>query len=700
MYQDEALSQIKSQKLSGKAYKQVATFLATVNNANITDVNKVLQDMQKDGLIFVDNFSRIYVVGQGNILLGKINGTAKGFAFCVMEDKKIDDVFIAPSNLNGAMHSDKVIISVQKNKTDGRSEGVVQKIVERGVKTLVGTIQVFQKFSFVTPDNKRIDRDVYIKKGYELGAKNGQKVFVTITDYDGKSLSGSVIEILGNSKNDIKADVLSIARSYELIEEFSRPVLDSAKTLPQVVDISKYPNRLDLRKDIIFTIDGDDTRDYDDAVSLTKSGEFYILGVHIADVGEYVKRGSLIDDEAYERGTSVYFPNTVLPMLPKELSNGICSLNPNVDRLTLSCIAKIDANGNVVDHKILESVIRSCERMTYGNVTKILNGDPKLCNRYQNILPTLELMAELNGILEKNRKQKGEIDFDLPEVKIKLDPVTMEVVELDKKPRTVSERMIESFMLVANQVVAEFFCKKQIPFVYRIHEAPDPDKIEAFNSFVAPFGMKLQSKSPKLKPQDIQKFMNDIPTKEMRDIINGVLLRSMQKAKYSSECLGHFGLAMPFYCHFTSPIRRYPDLTIHRIIKDYIHHKITPDNAKELKRFVIKASAQSSEREVLAQKAERDSDDYFKCRYMQNKVGQVFDAVIDSTTNFGFFVRLENTVEGLVGIGSLEGNNFQFNEKSLTLTNGITTYRIGDKVKVKLQAVNLEQRNIDFVLVK
>ena len=700
MYQDEALSQIKSQKLSGKAYKQVATFLATVNNANITDVNKVLQDMQKDGLIFVDNFSRIYVVGQGNILLGKINGTAKGFAFCVMEDKKIDDVFIAPSNLNGAMHSDKVIISVQKNKTDGRSEGVVQKIVERGVKTLVGTIQVFQKFSFVTPDNKRIDRDVYIKKGYELGAKNGQKVFVTITDYDGKSLSGSVIEILGNSKNDIKADVLSIARSYELIEEFSRPVLDSAKTLPQVVDISKYPNRLDLRKDIIFTIDGDDTRDYDDAVSLTKSGEFYILGVHIADVGEYVKRGSLIDDEAYERGTSVYFPNTVLPMLPKELSNGICSLNPNVDRLTLSCIAKIDANGNVVDHKILESVIRSCERMTYGNVTKILNGDPKLCNRYQNILPTLELMAELNGILEKNRKQKGEIDFDLPEVKIKLDPVTMEVVELDKKPRTVSERMIESFMLVANQVVAEFFCKKQIPFVYRIHEAPDPDKIEAFNSFVAPFGMKLQSKSPKLKPQDIQKFMNDIPTKEMRDIINGVLLRSMQKAKYSSECLGHFGLAMPFYCHFTSPIRRYPDLTIHRIIKDYIHHKITPDNAKELKRFVIKASAQSSEREVLAQKAERDSDDYFKCRYMQNKVGQVFDAVIDSTTNFGFFVRLENTVEGLVGSGSLEGNNFQFNEKSLTLTNGITTYRIGDKVKVKLQAVNLEQRNFDFVLVK
>ena len=698
MYQDEVLEQIKSQKLSGKAYKQIATFLATVNKADITDVHKILEQMQKEGTIFVDEFNRPFVVGEGNIQVGKISGTAKGFAFCMFEDKKKEDVFIAPSNLNGAMHSDKVIISIQKNKKDGRTEGTVLKILERGVKTLVGTIQVFQKFSFVTPDNKKIDKDVYIKKGYELGAKTGQKVFVTITDYSGKNLSGSVIEILGYAKNDINADVLSIARSYELIEEFSSPVLDMAKKLPQSVDASKYPNRLDLRKDIIFTIDGDDTRDYDDAVSLTKNGEFYILGVHIADVGEYVKRGSLIDQEAYDRGTSVYFPNAVLPMLPKELSNGICSLNPNVDRLTLSCIAKIDANGNVVDHKILESVIRSTERMTYGDVTKILNGDQKLCERYQNILPTLKLMEELNAILEKNRKQKGEIDFDLPEVKIKLDPETMEVVELNKKPRTVSERLIESFMLVANQVVAKQFCKLKIPFVYRIHEVPEPEKIEAFNSFVAPFGMSLHSQTPKLEPKDIQMFMNKIPTKEMRDIINSVLLRSMQKAKYSSECLGHFGLAMPFYCHFTSPIRRYPDLTIHRIIKDYIHGKITPESIKELKRFVIKASNQSSEREVLAQKAERDSDDYFKCRFMQNKVGQVFDAVIDSTTNFGFFVRLENTVEGLVGIGSLEGTNYEFNEKSLTLSNGITTYKIGDKVKVKLQNVNLEQRNIDFVL--
>lgn len=698
MNQEEVILQIQSNKLSGKPYKQIATFLSTINKEDITHVHTILAEMQKEGLIFVDEFSKLYVVGEGNVKLGKINGNAKGFAFCVIDEKSTDDVFIAPSNLKGAMHSDKVIISVQKNKQDGRIEGVVQKIVERGVKTVVGTIQVFQKFSFVTPDNKKIGKDVFIKKGYEHGARTGQKVFVTILDYEGKSLTGSVIEILGNSKNDINADVLSIARSYELIESFSKPVLDMAKKIPQSVDANKYPNRLDLRRDIIFTIDGDDTKDYDDAVSLTKNGEFYILGVHIADVGEYVPRGCLIDQEAYERGTSVYFPNSVLPMLPKELSNGICSLNPNVDRLTLSCIAKIDKNGNVVDHKILESIINSTERMTYSNVTKILNGDKELCARYQKILPTLKLMEELNDILEKNRKSKGEINFEIPEAKITLDPQTLEVIDLKERPRTVSERLIESFMLVANQVVAEQFCKAQIPFVYRIHETPDPDKIEQFNNFVAPFGMNLTSKSAKLEPKDIQKFMDSIPTKDMKDIINGVLLRSMQKAKYSSQCQGHFGLAMPYYCHFTSPIRRYPDLTIHRIIKDYIHKKITPQTAKELKVFVNKSANQSSERELLAQKAERDADDYFKCRYMKNKIGEVFDAVIDSVTNFGFFVKLDNTVEGLVGISSLDGTNYQYNEKSLTLTNGITTYRIGQKVKVKLQNVNLEERNIDFVL--
>ena len=698
MEQEEIILQLKSNKLSGRPYKQVATFLSTIYNENITHVHDILAQMQKEGLIFVDAFNKIYVVGTGNIYYGKIVGNAKGFAFCVIDEKSKDDVFIAPSNLLGAMHSDKVIIGIEHNKKDGKREGRVLKIVDRGIKTLVGTIQVFQKFSFVTPDNKKVGKDVFIKKGYEHGAKSGQKVFVTIIDYDGKSLTGAVIEVLGNSKNDINADILSIARGYELIENFSKPVLDITKKIPQNVDANNYSNRVDLRNEIIFTIDGDDTKDFDDAVSLTKDGENYILGVHIADVGEYVPRGCLIDQEAYERGTSVYFPNMVLPMLPKELSNGICSLNPNTDRLTLSCISKIDKNGNVIGHKILETIINSVERMTYKNVTAILNGDKKLCERYKNILPTLKLMEELNEVLEKNRKAKGEINFEIPEANIVLNQDTLEVVELTKRPRTVSERLIESFMLVANQVVAEKFCNLKIPFVYRIHETPDPEKIQQFNEFVAPFGMNLHPKREKLLPKDIQQFMEKIPTDDMREIINGVLLRSMQKAKYSSQCQGHFGLAMPYYCHFTSPIRRYPDLTIHRIIKDYIHNKITQQKIKELKTFVNKSANQSSEKELLAQKAERDVDDYFKCRYMQNKIGETFDAVIDSITNFGFFVKLNNTIEGLVGIATLDGTNYQFNEKSLTLTNGITTFHIGDKVKVKLQNVNLTERNIDFIL--
>ena len=700
MDKENVYMQIKKQKLFGENVRYMSGALQKIYNLSGKEVGSIVNQLQDDGKIFVDQFGTVFEVGAKGIEVGTLNGNSKGFCFCVLEDQTKDDVFVANPNLNGALHGDRVIIRVQKNKTDGRQEGIVLKILKRGIKTLVGTIQVFEKFSFVVPDNKKIFKDVYVKKGMELGAKNGQKVFVSILSYEGKNLTGSVIEILGESQGDINADILSIARSYELIEEFSPSLLKFAKTLPQSVDATKYQNRLDLRNNIIFTIDGDDTKDYDDAVSLTKDGDYYILGVHIADVGEYVKRGSVLDDEAFERGTSVYFPNTVLPMLPKELSNGICSLNPGVDRLTLSCIAKIDKAGNIVDHRILESIICSKERMTYKNVTAILNGDQTLCERYKKIVPTLKLMQELNQILENVRKKNGEINFDIPEAQISLNPNTLEVVDIVQKPHTVSERMIESFMLVANQVVAEHFCKLSIPFVYRIHEAPDPDKIESFNNFVAPFGLCLQGKKQKLTPKEVQQFMEQITDEKLKDIINGVLLRSMQKAKYSSQCLGHFGLAMPYYCHFTSPIRRYPDLTIHRIIKDYLHKNLNTGTLRDLKQFVVTASTQSSERELLAQRAERDADDYFKCRFMQNKVGMQFDATIDSVTNFGFFVELDNTVEGLVSVTTLDGTGYEFNEKSLTLSNGLNTYKIGDKVKVTLQSVSLEERNMDFVLSK
>lgn len=698
MKTENIVEQIKRQKLYGKPRALVVARLCDIYNLDAREMNKLVLSLEREGELFCDKNQKLFLSSDLKLKKGTINGNSKGFAFCTFDDEETDDVFIAGVNLHDAMHGDKVLISTKSGR-EGKLEGVVEKVLERGIKTLVGRIEVFQKFAFVVPDNKKIFKDVYIKKGQENGAKTGDKVFVRILSYDGKSMTGSVIEVLGRAEGSIQTDVLSIVRSYELIEEFSKPLLDSCKSIPQSVDANKYPDRLDLRNEIIFTIDGDDTKDFDDAVSLVKDGENYILGVHIADVGEYVKRGTMLDEEAFERGTSVYFPNTVLPMLPKELSNGICSLNPHEDRLTLTCFAMIDKTGKILSHKIAESIICSTERMTYKNVTKIIDGDAELCERYKKIVPTLKLMAELNDILEASRKARGEINFDIPEAQIILDPKTSEVVSLQKKPRTVSERLIESFMLVANEVVAEHFQKLKIPFVYRIHEVPTLDKIKAFNDFAGAIGYHLNYSGESIKPIDVQKFMAKIDDDETRKIINTVLLRSMQKAKYSSQCLGHFGLAAPFYSHFTSPIRRYPDLTIHRIIKDYLHGKLNNKSIKELSQFVVTASAQSSERELLAQRAERDVDDYFKCRYMKNHIGETFDATISSVTNFGFFVELENTVEGLVSVASLKGSNFEFNEKSLVLSNGIQKFKLGDKVKVKLTNVNLQERNIDFELV-
>lgn len=695
---ENVLLQIKKQKLSGKNRELVVDRLCNIFSKNAREVKSVIASLEMSGDLFCDKNHKLFLSKDLKFVKGTINGNAKGFAFCVCEDENLEDIFIPSSSLMGALHGDEVLVSTRDGH-EGKIEGKVEKILSRGIKTLVGTIQVYQKFAFVVPDNKKISKDVYIKKGQEGKAKNGDKVFVRILSYDDRNLTGSVIEILGKNDGNIDTDVLSIVRSYELIEEFSQPLLENCKSIPQTVDAKKYPNRLDLRNEIIFTIDGDDTRDYDDAVSLVKDGDDYILGVHIADVGEYVKRDTLLDEEAFERGTSVYFPNSVLPMLPKELSNGICSLNPQEDRLTLSCIVKIDKNGKILNHKICESIICSTERMTYKNVTKILNGDVELCERYKKILPTLMLMAELNGILEKSRVLRGEIDFDLPEPQIVLNPKTQEVVSIEKKPRTVSERLIESFMLVANEVVAEHFQKKSIPFVYRVHEAPTLEKLQAFNDFAGALGMHLNASGEKIKPMDIQKFMAKIDDPDLKKIVNSVLLRSMQKAKYSAQCLGHFGLAAKYYCHFTSPIRRYPDLTIHRIIKDDLHGKLNDKSIRELSGFVVKSSDKSSERELLAQRAERDVDDYFKCRFMKNKIGEIFDATIGSVTNFGFFVELENTVEGLVSVATLKGSRFEFNEKSLVLSNGIVRYSIGDKVKVKLLNVNLQERNIDFELV-
>lgn len=630
------------------------------------------------------------------LVKGKIVGNQKGYAFLVRDEG--DDVFIPASSLNGAIHGDEALVSIVKNVEGKKCEGRVEKIISHSLKTVVGQIQVFKGFSFVVPDNKKISRDVFIKRDKIKNAVNGDKVVVNITKYSGKNLEGEVVEVLGPNNQNPWTDMLSIVRSYELIEEFPMEVVEKAKEV-SVKPIDKIiPKRVDYRDKLIITIDGDDSKDFDDAVSLEMVDGNYQLGVHIADVGEYVKLGGVLDKEAFKRGTSVYFPNMVLPMLPEEISNGCCSLVEGEDRLTLSCIITLDGNGNIINHKICESVIKSTNRMTYNKVTKILQGDEKLCLEYAHLVPMLKNMEKLCLILERKKKDKGSLDFDIPEPKIIVDPNSLEVISLIKRPRTISERIIEQFMVLANETVAEHFQKLKIPFVYRIHEKPDVDKLREFNEFVSVLGLSLDSIN--IKPKVVAEFLAKLENNPRKEVVNRVLLRAMQKAKYSPECLGHFGLASTYYCHFTSPIRRYPDLTIHRIIKQYLRKQLDDSELKKLKKFVVSASNQSSETEISATQAERDVDDYFKARFMKNKIGEVYDGVISGVMPFGVLVELDNTVEGFIGIETLSGTNYVYNEKQIKLSNGIKSYKLGDNIKVKVVGVNLAERKVNFNVVE
>lgn len=637
------------------------------------------------------------VSSSANLIKGKIVGNKQGYAFLVREDSD-EDIFIPANALNGAINDDVVLVSITNRQEGKKCEGRVEKILSHNLKTVVGQIQVFKGFSFVVPDNKKISRDVFVRRDKIKNAVYGDKVVVHLTKYDGKNLEGEVVEVLGPNNQNPYTDVMSIVRSYDLIEEFPQEVMEEANVVSTKPLDKIIPHRVDLRDKIIITIDGDDSKDFDDAVSLEMVDGNYVLGVHIADVGEYVKFGSKLDKEAYNRGTSVYFPNLVLPMLPEEISNGCCSLVEGEDRLTLSCIMTIDPSGKLLDHKICESVIKSTNRMTYNKVTKILQGDQEMCEKYAHLIPMLKDMEKLCLTLEKMRKNRGGLDFEIPEPKIITDPKTMEVITLEKRPRTISERIIESFMLLANETVAEHFQKLKIPFVYRIHEKPDADKLRDFNEFVAVLGLSL--KEVDIKPKDIAEFLSKLDNNPMKDVVNKVLLRAMQKARYAPDCLGHFGLAATYYCHFTSPIRRYPDLTIHRIIKEYLRKQLDDSEINKLKKFVVSASNQSSDTELSAQRAERDVDDYYKARYMKDKIGSEFDGIISGVMNYGLYIELDNTVEGFTAVESLEGTNYSYNEKQLKLSNSITTYKLGDKVRVKVVSVNLVERRVNFQILE
>lgn len=632
----------------------------------------------------VNDKPRAQTIPRGDVRTGRIQGNAKGFGFFVPDDGT-DDLFVPPRALHGALHGDTVeAVRVSANRGAGEAE--VVRVLERGMKSIVGTFEAGAACGFVVPDCHNLAKDIYIPLYASMGAVNGDKVLVEIVDYPaGKKPEGKVTEVLGKT-GDPGVDILSIIRAHDLIEEFPAAVLSEARRVPQTVSEELAAKRRDYRDETIITIDGDDSKDFDDAVTLrVKSNGNYRLGVHIADVAEYVRAGSKLDKEAYKRGTSVYMCDRVLPMLPVELSNGICSLNEGEDRLTLSVIIELDKSGNIVKHKLREGVIRSKARMTYTQVAKILDGDETLRSRYAEIVPMLEQMKQLADAREYLRKKRGCIDFDLSESKIEIDPKTGKVVNITRYPRLISHKIIEEFMLAANEVVAEHFEALKCPFVYRVHQQPPAEKTDSFINFLSALGITFKGDINAPKPVDYAQLLASVD-ESVSPAVNRVALRSMSKATYEPRNEGHFGLAAPFYCHFTSPIRRYPDLAIHRIIKDYLRNGESA--LKKYTEFVAEASKRSSERERLAEAAEREVDDLKKAEYMADKIGEEYTGIISGVTEWGIFVELDNSVEGLVRTDDLPDGGYVYNADLMRLDNHTHSFRLGAKADIVVDGVN------------
>lgn len=665
---------------------------------------KLLNELEGEGEIVRTRSNRYGLPERMNLVKGTIQGNAKGFAFLIPEDPDEQDVYIAENDLNGAMNRDKVLVRINHGTTGPRLEGEVIRIISRETKEAVGTFQDYGSYGFVETDEKRMSHDIFIPKEAFNGAAEGHKVVVRITKYpEGRrNAEGEVIEILGH-KNDPGVDILSIIRKFELPESFSDEVMHEAEATPDQITEEEMAQRRDLREETIVTIDGEDAKDLDDAISLTRNekGNF-VLGVHIADVSYYVKENSALDREAYRRGTSVYLVDRVIPMIPHRLSNGICSLNPKADRLTLSCLMEITPNGEIVHHEIFPSVIRSTERMTYTNVRKIVEReDEDVVAQYEPLVPLFDSMKELALILRKRRMDRGAIDFDFDEAKI--------LVNKDGKPadivlrdRSIAERIIEEFMLAANETVAEHIHWLDVPFIYRIHEDPNPEKLQAFLEFITNFGYLVRGKANTVHPRALQYLLSQIKDTPEERIISTVMLRSMKQAKYAPESLGHFGLAAEFYTHFTSPIRRYPDLIVHRLIRKYLFEGDLSELTQQHWGEKLPEIAQhTSNRERLAVDAERETDDLKKAEYMLDKIGEEFEGVISGVTSFGMFVELDNTIEGLVHVSYLTDDYYHYHEKQYAMIGERTgkIYRLGDTVKIKVMKVNVDERSIDFEIV-
>ncbi|MGP4068904.1 ribonuclease R [Halobacillus sp. B29] len=666
------------------------------------DLMKALNELEEEGELVRTRKNRFGLPEKMNLIRGRIQMHAKGFAFLIPDEEDKDDVYLHHSDLHSAMNNDKVMVRIEKRDEQGnRPEGTVIRILERATTRIVGTYESSRNFGFVIADDKRIPNDIFIPKGQTNGAADGHKVIVNITKFPEERMSaeGEIVEILGH-KNDPGIDIISIIHKHGIKVDFPDEVLKQAGETPDQISEEEIKNRRDLRDETIVTIDGADAKDLDDAVTVKKldNGNFK-LGVHIADVTYYVGEGSPIDKEARERATSVYLVDRVIPMIPHRLSNGICSLNPQVDRLTLSCEMEINKSGDVVEHEIFQSVIKTNERMTYRDVNKILEDeDEELIKKYENLVPMFRNMAALAKTLRGKRMDRGAIDFDFKEAGVIVDEEG-KAVDVKLRERSVAERLIEEFMLAANETIAEHFHWMDVPFIHRIHQDPDESKLQNFFEFVANLGYAVKGTADNVHPQALQKVLEEVKGTQEDMIISKLMLRSMQQAKYDPQSLGHFGLATDYYTHFTSPIRRYPDLIVHRLIRTYlVEDKLDYKTRKHWKDQMPEIARHSSEMERAAVDAERETDDLKKAEFMQDKVGEEYEGVISSVTSFGMFVELPNTVEGLVHVSTLTDDYYHFHEKQFAMIGERTgnVFRIGDEVTIRVTNVNLDERVVDF----
>ncbi|AQM40501.1 MULTISPECIES: ribonuclease R [Staphylococcus] len=675
------------------------------------DLIKVLVELEQTGLIQrtkTDRYQRkeSKKSKQSKLIQGTLSQNKKGFAFLRPEDDEMDDVFIPPTKINRAMDGDTVLVELQNSKGEhkGKLEGEVKSIEKHSVTQVVGTYSEARHFGFVLPDDKRIMQDVFIPKGHNLGAIDGHKVLVQITKYaDGTdNPEGQVSAILGH-KNDPGVDILSIIYQHGIEIEFPDKVLEEAEAVPDEIKPSEIEGRRDLRNELTITIDGADAKDLDDAISVKKLDNGHTqLTVSIADVSYYVTEGSALNEEAYDRATSVYLVDRVIPMIPHRLSNGICSLNPQVDRLTLSCQMELDERGHVVNHEIFDSVIHSNYRMTYDEVNEIItdqNEDTR--KQYNEVTPMLDLAKDLSERLINMRKRRGEIDFDISEAKVLVNDEGIPT-DVELRKRGEGERLIESFMLAANETIAEHFDRLNVPFIYRVHEQPKSERLRQFFDFITNFGLMIKGTGEEVHPSTLQKIQQEVEGQPEQMVISTMMLRSMQQARYDDVNLGHFGLSAEHYTHFTSPIRRYPDLIVHRLIRKYLIDKTMDDKTlNKWEEALPEIADHTSQRERRAIEAERDTDELKKAEYMVQHIGEEYEGIISSVANFGMFIELPNTIEGMVHVSEMTDDYYHFDERQMAMIGErqAKVFRIGDPVKIKVVNVDVDERMIDFQIV-